>query len=207
MNLGKRLIELRKEKHLSQEEAAEKLNVTRQTISKWETDASTPDFDKIVPICELYGITSEELLTGNKPEERALSTSDNDEQKKSKRTFGLVIGILSYFVALAWIMVTVAALNMNPVICAAIFLLIVGIGTCVIIYSRIVYKDKKEEEKEEHKLSKPLETVLSLSFLTIYLIVSFITMAWHITWLIWIVYGLVEEIIILIISMKGDKNE
>lgn len=35
MNLGQRLIELRKAKHLSQEEVAEKLNVTRQTISKW----------------------------------------------------------------------------------------------------------------------------------------------------------------------------
>ena len=64
MMIGERLLNLRKEKHLSQEEVAERLNVTRQTISKWETDGSTPDFDKIVPLCELYGITADELLTG-----------------------------------------------------------------------------------------------------------------------------------------------
>ena len=58
MTLGERLTELRKKKNLSQEEVAEKLNVTRQTVSKWELDQSTPDFDKIVPICKLYNISS-----------------------------------------------------------------------------------------------------------------------------------------------------
>ena len=64
MSLGERLYELRKKKGLSQEEVAEKLNVTRQSVSKWETDESKPDFDKIVPICELYEISTNELLSG-----------------------------------------------------------------------------------------------------------------------------------------------
>ena len=64
MNLGDKLFELRKSKNLTQDDVAEKLNVTRQTISKWETDQSTPDFDKIVPLCELYGISPNELLIG-----------------------------------------------------------------------------------------------------------------------------------------------
>ena len=50
MDLGENLYNLRKKKNLSQEEVAEKLNVTRQTISKWETGESKPDFDKIVQI-------------------------------------------------------------------------------------------------------------------------------------------------------------
>ena len=53
MNLGEKLFELRKAKNLTQDEVAEKLNVTRQTISKWETNQSAPDFDKIVPLCEI----------------------------------------------------------------------------------------------------------------------------------------------------------
>ena len=57
MNFGEKLTKLRKEKGLSQEELGYELNVTRQTISKWETDTSTPDFDKIIPICNLYNIT------------------------------------------------------------------------------------------------------------------------------------------------------
>lgn len=68
MNIGQKLLDLRKSKHLSQEEVAYKLNVTRQTISKWETDQSTPDFDKIAPLCSLYGISADELLTGKKRE-------------------------------------------------------------------------------------------------------------------------------------------
>ena len=62
MNLGEKLFELRKKKNLTQDEVAEKLNVTRQTVSKWETNQSTPDFDKIIPLCELYEISTDELL-------------------------------------------------------------------------------------------------------------------------------------------------
>ena len=68
MNIGEKLYELRKGKNLSQEEVADKLNVTRQTISKWETNGSSPDFDKIKPLCDLYEITPDELLTGVKKE-------------------------------------------------------------------------------------------------------------------------------------------
>lgn len=48
MSLGQRLYDLRKTTGLSQEKAAEQLGVTRQTVSKWETDQTTPDFDKII---------------------------------------------------------------------------------------------------------------------------------------------------------------
>lgn len=92
MSLGQRLIELRKEKKLSQEEVAGKLNVTRQTVSKWETDQSTPDFDKILPLCELYEISTEELITGKKvviQEEKQEKTKEeiisDTPEKKSER--------------------------------------------------------------------------------------------------------------------------
>ena len=45
MDLGNKLLTLRKQKGLSQEEVADNLGVSRQTVSKWETDQSTPDFD------------------------------------------------------------------------------------------------------------------------------------------------------------------
>ena len=48
MEFGNRLYELRKQKGLSQEELANRLDVTRQTISKWELGDSTPDMDKLV---------------------------------------------------------------------------------------------------------------------------------------------------------------
>lgn len=215
MSLGQRLIELRKEKKLSQEEVAGKLNVTRQTVSKWETDQSTPDFDKILPLCELYGISTEELITGKKvviQEEKQEKTKEeiisDTPEKKSKRVKGLVIGILIYFVAISWIMVSIPVIKMNLIVSSAIFLLICGIATCLIVYTQIMYKkEKTEKEKEKSKLYKQIEDIVAIITTIIYLIISFSTMAWHITWIIWFVYALVMEIVKLIISMKGDQNE
>ena len=215
MSLGQRLIELRKEKKLSQEEVAGKLNVTRQTVSKWETDQSTPDFDKILPLCELYGISTEELITGKKvviQEEKQEKTKEeiisDTPEKKSKRVKCLVIGILIYFVAISWIMVSIPVIKMNPIVSSAIFLLICGIATCLIVYTQIMYKkEKTEKEKEKSKLYKQIEDIVAIITTIIYLIISFSTMAWHITWIIWLVYALVMEIVKLIISMKGDQNE
>jgi len=208
MSLGERLLELRKSKHLSQEEVADKLNVSRQTISKWETDSSTPDFDKIIPICELFEISTDELLTGNKEatEEKVNTYSMSEEEKSHKRIGGIVFSIFLYFIALAWIMTSVAALKFDPVISSAIFLLICGVATCVIIYSCIVYKKEKTEE-EENPIIKKIDEIVSIITLVVYLLVSFLTMAWHITWIIWIIYALVMEIIKLLFMLKGDNNE
>ena len=208
MSLGERLLELRKSKHLSQEEVADKLNVSRQTISKWETDSSTPDFDKIIPICELFEISTDELLTGKKEdvEEKVNTYSMSEEEKSHKRIGGIVFSIFLYFIALAWIMTSVAALKFDPVISSAIFLLICGVATCVIIYSCIVYKKEKTEE-EENPIIKKIDEIVSIITLVVYLLVSFLTMAWHITWIIWIIYALVMEIIKLLFMLKGDNNE
>ena len=84
MSLGERLYNLRKNKNLSQEEVAEHLDVTRQTISKWETDQSVPDFDKIVPLCKLYNISSNELLTGEKDIIDSDMGKDEIRRKKAK---------------------------------------------------------------------------------------------------------------------------
>ncbi len=55
MTFGERLLEYRNRVNLSQEKLAEKVGVTRQTVSKWETNQSVPDFDKILPLCEALG--------------------------------------------------------------------------------------------------------------------------------------------------------
>ena len=209
MSLGQRLIKLRKSKQLSQEEVAEKLNVTRQTVSKWETDQSSPDFDKILPLCELFEISTDELLTGKKKKikEQGEIILDTNENKK-KRTMGLVISILLYVLSSVWIMISIPVLKINPVVGSAIFLLICGIATCILIYTRIMFKkEKTEEQKKKDKLYKQIEDISGLITVIIYLGISFVTMAWHITWFIWLIYALIMEIVKLIISLRGDYNE
>lgn len=84
MTLGERLLEYRNSVGLSQEKLAEKIGITRQTISKWETNQSTPDFDKIIPLCEVLGITTEELIKGEK-EEKNLKLEELKQKKKRQK--------------------------------------------------------------------------------------------------------------------------
>lgn len=62
MSLGERIQQLRKSKGLSQEELAEKLNVSRQSISKWELDNSIPELNKIVLMSEFFLVSTDYLL-------------------------------------------------------------------------------------------------------------------------------------------------
>lgn len=62
MSLGDKIIALRKQAGWSQEELAERLGVTRQSVSKWEGAQSIPDLDKVVQMSRLFGVTTDYLL-------------------------------------------------------------------------------------------------------------------------------------------------
>lgn len=62
MELGKKIYELRKLSGMTQEQLADKLNISRQTLSKWENGASMPDVESAVRISELFHTSLEELL-------------------------------------------------------------------------------------------------------------------------------------------------
>lgn len=203
MNLGDKLLELRKKKGLSQEEVAFELNVTRQTISKWETNQTTPDFDKIAPLCKLYEISTDELLTEKKTE-----VVNNDIENKKSNALILSISIFLYFLAVVLLIFTETVLKFNDGISVSIFLIICAIATCLIIYNSVSKgnsEQKKEEKTIKNKLQKQIEEIITSITLIIYLIVSFITMAWHITWILWIINVLICEIVKLVFILKGEE--
>ena len=68
MSLGTNISRLRAEKRLSQGDLAEVLEVSRQSVSKWETDSSVPDLDKLIKLSQLFGVTLDELVTGAEPQ-------------------------------------------------------------------------------------------------------------------------------------------
>ncbi len=80
MEFNNKLYELRKQKGLSQEELANRLNVSRQTISKWEVGESTPDMEKLAAISELFDISLDELVLdkATKKEEPKEQTTKSD---------------------------------------------------------------------------------------------------------------------------------
>lgn len=68
MTLGQKIFELRNKQKMSQGDLAEKLNVSRQSISKWETNASVPELDKLIMLSDLFNITMDGLVRDELPE-------------------------------------------------------------------------------------------------------------------------------------------
>lgn len=64
MEFNNRLYQLRKQKGLSQEELANRLNVSRQTVAKWEVGDSTPDMEKLIAMSDLFGVSLDNLVMG-----------------------------------------------------------------------------------------------------------------------------------------------
>lgn len=67
MSIGERIIELRKEKNLSQQQLAQALDVSRQAVSKWENDLASPDTLKLIHLADILETEVEFLATGVKP--------------------------------------------------------------------------------------------------------------------------------------------
>ena len=65
MNFASNLQKLRKDKNMSQEALAEKLDVTRQSVSKWESGASYPEMDKLISICKIFNVDMDTLVNGD----------------------------------------------------------------------------------------------------------------------------------------------
>ena len=67
MNIADRIQYLRKQKGYSQEELADKVGVSRQAVSKWESEQSTPDLEKVIAMSELFEVTTDYILKGIEP--------------------------------------------------------------------------------------------------------------------------------------------
>lgn len=70
MKLGERIYQLRTEKNLSQGDLADMLDVSRQSVSKWENDTAVPDLDKLIKLCDVFEISLDELVGRKKTQEK-----------------------------------------------------------------------------------------------------------------------------------------
>lgn len=104
---GKFIAERRKEKGLTQVKLAEKLNVSEKTISKWECGNGFPDTTLMLPLCEVLGITANELLSGKMLTEEEYKTNaeqnlmvikaKQEQDTKHLLTLEFVVGYLATF--------------------------------------------------------------------------------------------------------------
>lgn len=110
MELSEKILQARKALGLSQEQLAEQIGVSRQSISKWETGQSAPELDKLVALSRMFGISTDDLLGNTHPTSEVLPpiTSSNDyiQANLLRRLFTLgwltaLVGIIALI--LEWI--------------------------------------------------------------------------------------------------------
>lgn len=83
MNLSKKIFELRKAKGLSQEQLAERLGVSRQSVSKWESGESVPELERIVEIGKVFNVTTDYLLKESDVDELTVRTEMLEQQQQT----------------------------------------------------------------------------------------------------------------------------
>ena len=86
MTLGQNIARLRAQKNLSQGDLADALEVSRQSVSKWETDASIPELDKLLRLAELFGVTLDELVKGESAQPEAARGEVPDKESAGAYT-------------------------------------------------------------------------------------------------------------------------
>lgn len=142
MELKERLVQLRKDHGLSQNDLAEKLNVSRQAISRWEQGTVVPSSDNLVYLSKLYGITLDELFYGRIQVKQELNEAD--EREKSEEATDILRAPYN------------KAQQMKKVILIMLCILLIGIvvGIMVILSSRSEILPIQNLEREQVNISE-----------------------------------------------------
>lgn len=110
MDFSEKILSLRKSRGLTQEQLAEKLNVSRQSVSKWESGQAIPELETIVALCRVFDITTDYLLKPSEMDELSIKTEMLEKQQQQllireqryKRIFTCImysLGIYLFFFA------------------------------------------------------------------------------------------------------------
>lgn len=137
MNLSDRIQTLRKSKGMSQEELADKIGVSRQAISKWESEQSTPDIEKVVIISNLFEVTTDYLLKGI--EEKA-----NVNKSIDARIFSLVATMFNFIGIVSAIVVWIEEQVTSAVLIGFVLL---AFGTMLHLVGQFIGMNRKQANK------------------------------------------------------------
>lgn len=136
LTISERIQQLRKNKGMSQEELADKVGVSRQAVSKWESNQSLPDIEKIILLSNYFDVTTDYLLKGTEP------TLNITKSKIDSRIF-LTIG--SAFNLIGFILSIIIWKEQQTPISVAIGLVIMTLGCMIFILGQLI--DKNENKK------------------------------------------------------------
>ena len=128
MTLAEKILSLRTQRGMSQDDLAEKLEVSRQSVSKWETAQSTPDLDKIIKLANLFGVTVDELVRDGEapqPPEPPQPQVIYVEQEKRGLSPVQVLGVVTEVTGVA--LAIIGIMGAPLLIFAAVALVVLGL--------------------------------------------------------------------------------
>ena len=221
MTIGTKIQNLRKQRGMSQEQLAEALGVSRQAVSKWEAEQSVPDIDKIISICDYFGVTTDYILRNaellqtelqSEPivENTYISENKVDEEnaeKQKKSALLLAVAIVLYILCVAPVIII-----QNEIGVVLMFVMIAATTGIIVYRSTLNRKNNDDEEKAENKKNEnpTLKTAKSCVWavaVIIYFVISFLSSAWYITWLVFPITGAITDVIEACFDLKDGDNK
>lgn len=108
MTLGEKIYALRTGKNMSQGDLAETMGVSRQSVSKWETDASVPDLDKLLKLSDLFEVSLDELVKGEAPKQDMPKQAELPREREKfprRKIAGIVLFVLAWLTFLFFFLI------------------------------------------------------------------------------------------------------
>ncbi len=156
VKIGRFIRAIRKEKNLTQREVAERLGISEKTVSKWETGNGLPEVSLMLPLCELFGISVNELLSGErldekryfeKAEQNIMSLMEEKAKAKKRLILSVLIAFINLLAAVTLVLVagTIAMEIWIRIVLIVVALVVVAAGiavACVLDRDAGVYECK-----------------------------------------------------------------
>ena len=217
MTIGEKIQNLRKQRGMSQEQLAEALGVSRQAVSKWEAGQSVPDIDKIISICDYFGVTTDYILRNAEMTESQHEVAQNaynisekelDENIKKKQQSALLLAIAIVLYILCVVPVIIIENDVGTVL----MFVMVAVATGIIVYrSTLNQKNKDDEDKEkkgknENPTLKAVKSCVWAVAVLVYFAISFWSSAWYITWLVFPITGAITDALEACFDLKDGDN-
>lgn len=161
MNIADRIIKLRKANGWSQEDLAEKLDISRQAISRWENGTALPDANNILELSKLFGVTADYLLNDDYSEDNDTSSvnrtayTQGSHNKSYKNRF-LVASILWLISAVMWFIQ--ALLWFEVIYC------VLAVVTAILCLVNILLYEKSKKNQHLFQKKKQMHLIIAVGF-------------------------------------------